>query len=204
MKLHVFGEQEPDVTIEPIHLTVRLGQHPVDSIITDGSTTVASIDGLYWKLGTYSPGKPEPATALDAMKLKETLPPSIYTGECRVSGKTDKKYVTLNLKRGDRARPYHFGCMRDVPPYSGPVTSAYCLDKDIRLFWAVPFEIRVHDLRPRPKKELARLHLPGIIPSAIACSKGLVVVGTNSGELHFLSFWPNCVHFILSLENEAV
>ncbi|MGK5088954.1 hypothetical protein WDW86_15455 [Bdellovibrionota bacterium FG-2] len=187
--------------INPITTSVKIGSSPIDYIYCTSNFTIAVAGHKSFLLGTYCPGKPRRAKKDEVDLAKKQRRPTSFRCTPSLIPYEGKPTCTMTLRRKGGA-PYNPALTGFTPKQGDIFKTPFFLDGDDHLFWASPDEVRVVRINPQRSYGATTFSIPGLMPSALSYRNGLLVIGTMDGELRFMSFWPNAIHLILSLENE--
>ena len=197
-------EQAPALDLQPIIVKVKVGDAPIEKVISDGETVIAFMGGQAFALGAYHLDEPRMIDPADIPHLIGRQRPPSYLGTTSVSKQDGKLHYSLELKKRNRIRSKMFYATRTPPENGNPATTSFCTNREgTFLSWGMPETIQINELLTRQRQIIAQIPVPGILPTSMASTPGLLIVGTANGEVFSLSFQPKVVHFILSLENEV-
>ena len=197
-------EQAPALDLQPIIMQVKVGDVPIEKVISDGETVIAFMDGQAFALGAYHLGEPRMIDPADIPQLigRQRLPS--HVGTTSVSKQDGKLHYSLELKKRNGIRSKMFYATRISPEIGNAATTSFCTNREGSfLSWSMPETIQINELLTRERQIIAQIPMPGMLPTSMASMPGLLIVGTANGEVFSLSFQPKVVHFILSLENEV-
>lgn len=207
------NKQVPDLDLQPIikHTTLsdqkhaKIGNEPIRKIFSDGETVVAYAGRKIFAFGAYCLSNFKTVSQAKATELIGKHKPPLYEGTTVITKHNGGVQCTLQIKKRKGVRTKYFSTSCETIGIYGQIGTSFCTSRDGKfLYWGLPDEIRIHELVSRHTSEIARIPLPDAMPSALASTPGLLVVGTAQGTVYSLSFQMCVPHFILDLASEEL